>query len=264
MWGICRLFLLASVCMVLFLAGCVPIQPESPVAGDRVPVSSAQDSSKATPEPIATATPEPTAPAAPVVSTDWQEYVDPAHGLSISYPPGWIFVDPTKKELMDLLAEADELTNSDEIRELLATFADAMQQGELFVGVGFQYVADSFRDLPYLNNFNAIVVLSEGLSLHLMAQMVAAQLDSVTGIAVESAEVVAGLRPDGAEALSIRYRADGALYNRPDLETVGWQVGVLSPDAETMLILTYSIVSEDFAALEPLLGEIVQRVQWFE
>ena len=264
MWGICRLFLLASVCMVLFLAGCVPIQPELPVAGDRAPVSSAQDSSKATPEPIATATPEPTAPAAPVVSTDWQEYVDPAHGLSISYPPGWIFVDPTKKELMDLLAEADELTNSDEIRELLATFADAMQQGELFVGVGFQYVADSFRDLPYLNNFNAIVVLSEGLSLHLMAQMVAAQLDSVTGIAVESAEVVAGLRPDGAEALSIRYRADGALYNRPDLETVGWQVGVLSPDAETMLILTYSIVSEDFAALEPLLGEIVQRVQWFE
>ena len=169
MWGICRLFLLASVCMVLFLAGCVPIQPESPVAGDRAPVSSAQDSSKATPEPtatatpepIATATPEPIATATPVVSTDWQEFVDTARGLSISYPPGWIFVDPTKKELMDLLAEANELTNSDEIRELLATFADAMQHEELFVGVGFQYVADSFRDLPYLNNFNAIVVPSE-------------------------------------------------------------------------------------------------------
>ena len=36
MWGVYRLFLLASVCMVFVLAGCVPIQPEAPAASRTV------------------------------------------------------------------------------------------------------------------------------------------------------------------------------------------------------------------------------------
>lgn len=268
MWRMYRLFLIVSVCMASVLTGCAPIQPQE------------QGGSQAAIEPTATAAPQPaaastpTAPAAPPpppsdtapppTSAAWREFVDEARGLSIFYPPGWIFVDPTMKELTELLAEADELADSDEVTALLATFTAAVRQGELFVGSGFQYDAGGAPDPPYLNNVTAVAVPYEGLSLHLMTQMVAAQLDGVTGIAVESAEVVVGLRPDGAEALSIRYRADGALYRQPDLEIIGWQVGTLAPDRATMLILTFSTVSEDFAALQPLLGEIVQRLQWVE
>ena len=81
---------------------------------------------------------------------------------------------------------------------------------------------------------------------------------------MDSADLVAGLRPMGAEVASVRYRSKGALFNQPDIEVIGWQVGVLSPDAERIVLLTFSIRSEDFAELEPLLTEIVQRVQWLE
>ena len=250
MWAINRLFRFATACMVLALAGCVPIQPES--------------AATVTPTLEPTATPEPTPTAAPAVSDDWQEFVDDARGLSISVPPGWIFGDPTTQELTDLFSEAGELANSDEVKELLALLTSAMQQGDMFVGIGFQYGADSSRDLLFLNNVNAVAVPNEGMSLPLMVKLVAAQLDVIEGFEVESAEVVAGLRPDGAEVTSVRYRAAGALYHLPDLEIVGWQVGMLSPDGKTMLIFTFSIVSEDFAELEPLLVEIVQRVHWSE
>ena len=52
------------------------------------------------------------------------------------------------------------------------------------------------------------------------------------GLVVDSAEVVACLRPEGAEVASVRYRSEGALFDQPDMEIVGWQVGVLSPGAE--------------------------------
>ena len=120
------------------------------------------------------------------------------------------------------------------------------------------------RDSRFVNNINIISFGTEGLSLQLIAQMIAAQLDSMEGIRVDSAEVVAGLRPEGAEVASVRYRSKGALFNQPDMEIVGWQVGILSPDAERIVVLTFSIRSEDFAELEPLLTEIVQRVQWLE
>ena len=278
MWGVYRLFLLASVCMVFVLAGCVPIQPEAPAASEQLPASSTPSSSQATLEPTATpipqppevpATPlpeppEPPAIVAPAGPADWYVFVDEARGLSISYPPGWLFVDPTEKELTELMEEVGEKANSDEIRELLTTSTQAIQQEDLFVGLGFQYATDASPDSRFVNNINAIFFHTEGLFLHLIAQLIAAQLDSMEGFEVDNAEVVAGLRPEGAEVASVRYRSEGALFNQPDLEVVGWQVGVLSPDAERIVILTFSIRSEDFAELEPLMREIVQRVQWFE
>lgn len=292
MCGVYRLFLLASVCFMFVLAGCVPIQPESPdAASEQSKASSAQNSQQVTVEPTATAKPEPpapptrTAPQLPVLptstapqppalptiaapellaATHWQVFVDEPRGLSISYPSGWLFVDPTKKELTDLMEEVGEKANSNEIRELLTTSTQAIQQEDLFVGLGFQYATDASPDSRFVNNINAIYFHTEGLFLQLIAQMIAAQLDSMDGFKVDSAEVVAGLRPSGAEVASVRYRSEGALFNQPDLEVVGWQVGVLSPDAERIVILTFSIRSEDFAELEPLLAEIVQRVQWFE
>ncbi len=194
----------------------------------------------------------------------WQVYVDDARGLSIPYPPEWGLFDPTKTVLAELVEKLGEKANSDEIKELLETFTQAIQQEDLFVGMGFQFPTGDSRDTRFVNNFNIISFHTEGLFLQLIAQMIAAQLDSMEGIQVDSADVVAGLRPNGAEVASIRYRSKGALFNQPDLELIGWQVGVLSPEAERIVVLTFSIRSEDFAELEPLLTEIVQRVQWLE
>ena len=291
MWGVCRLLLLASVCMASVLAGCVPIQPESPPASEQLPASPAQSAPQATVEPTATSLPEPSdpptttppkppapqstsdpdPPAPPIIAaskspatTDWQSFIDETRRLSISYPPGWLFVDPTKKKLTELLEELGEKAGSDEIRELLATSTQAIQQDDLFVGLGFQYNTDIPADNRFVNNINVIFFHTEGLSLQLIAQMVAAQLNNMEGFEVDSAELIAGLRPMGAEVASVRYRSKGALFNQPNIEVTGWQVGVLSPDAERIVILTFSIRSEDFAELEPLLTEIVQRVQWLE
>ncbi len=288
MQGVSRLFLLASVCMAFVLAGCVPIQPGSPPASEQLPVSSAQRKPQATVEPTvaakpdststvatepptvpATADPEPPPPPAiatppPFTATAWQTYIDETRGLSISYPPGWLFVDPTRKELTELLEELGERASSDEIRALLATSAQAIQQEDHYVGLGFPFAVGNSSDTRFVNNINAIFFHTEGLPLQLIAQMIAAQLDSMEGFKVDSAEVVAGLRSAGAEVASVRYRSEGALFNQPDMEIVGWQVGVLSPDAERIVVLTFSIRSEDFAELEPLLTEMVQRVQWLE
>ncbi len=235
--------------------------------------------------PAVTPIPEPTASrlfraeahattSTPSVAADWQAFVDEKRGLSIFYPPGWLFFDPTEDDLTTLLAEMGEQANTDAIGELLTTLTDAARQEDLFVGLGFQvaphngaqneYASGSSPGLAYANNITAISLSAAGLPLHLYAQLVAAQLDGIEGIDVEGAEVIAGLRPRGAEVASIRYRADGALYNLPGLEIAGWQVGVLSPDAETFLVLTFGMRGDDFAELEPLLGEIVQRVRWSE
>ena len=262
-----RLIVFTFVCATIIAAGCVPIQPESAETAALVPTAtpSPEPTATPTPEPTATPTPEPTVAAVPTVPGEWETFVDEGRGLSIPVPPGWIFVDPSEQELSDFFAEAGELAGSDEIQELLAYIVNVMQQqGDLFVGMGFQVDSGSARDLEFLNNVNVIAVSPEGLSLPLMAKLSAAQLDAIEGIEVESAEVVAGMRPDGEETLSILSRMDGALYNLPDTAIVSWQVGLLSPDGATMLLLTFGILSEEFAALEPLLGEVVQRVHWFE
>ena len=266
MSGIRRSFLIASVCMAFALAGCVQVAPSPPgAATTTMPDPTATmiaPPATPIPEPTATATPEPTV-TPPAVAAAWQVFVDGARGLSISYPPGWIFIDPTEDDLAVLLAKMGEQANSDAIRELLPTLTSAAQQQEdLFVGIGFQYALAP--DALYANNLSVISVAADDLPLHLFAQLVAAQLNRIEGIDVESAGVVAGLRPQGGEAASIHYRADGALYNLPGQALVGWQVGILSPDAETIVVLTFGIRGEDFAVLEPLLVEIVQRVQWEE
>ena len=170
-----------------------------------------------------------------------------------------------RRNLQSLWRSWARKANSDEIRELLDNVCtQAIQQEDLFVGLGFQYPTGDSSDTRFANNINVISFDTVGLFLQLIAQLIAAQLDSMEGFEVDSAEVAAGLRPAGAEVASVRYRSEGALFNQPDMEIVGWQVGVLSPDAEKIVILTFSIRSEDFAELEPLLAEIVQRVRWLK
>ncbi|MDE0461500.1 MAG: hypothetical protein OXH93_03780 [Caldilineaceae bacterium] len=280
MWKVNRLFLLVTVCAAFVLAGCIPIQPEPPPASSTpekgvrsTPVPPELPARSVPVVPEQPVPPTATAPESTDLSTTtsppdmpspvyWQTYV--ARGLSIRYPPEWVFFDPTKMALAELVEELGEKANSEEIKELLETFTQTIQQEDLFVGLGFQFPTSNSRDTRFANNINIISFPTEGLFLQLIAQMIAAQLDSMEGFQVDSADVVAGLRPGGAEVASVRYRSQGALFDQPDMEIIGWQVGVLSPDADRIVILTFSIRSEDFPELEPLLAEIVQRVQWFD
>ena len=86
------------------------------------------------------------------------------------------------------------------------------------------------------------------------AQMAAEHAYSIEPASVE---LVRGLRPLSEEAVSIRYR---------ESETASevWQVVLLSTDGERLLVLAFSVHSDEFAALQPVLREIVQRVRWAE
>ena len=86
-------------------------------------------------------------------------------------------------------------------------------------------------------------------------QVVADQLQDSYGVVADSVELVPELRPLGEEAVSIRYR-------ERETNSEVWQVWLLSPDEETLLALAFSVHSDEFAALEPLLREIVQKVRW--
>lgn len=236
-----------------------PEQPDPPTTvAPEQPVRPSAAAPKSSDPPTATSPPDVPSPGY------WQVYVDDARGLSIPFPPEWVFFDPTKTALTELVEELGEKANGEEIKELLQAFTQTIQQEDLFVGLGFQFPTSNFRDTRFVNNINIISFPTEGLFLQLIAQMIAAQLDSMEGFQVDSADVVAGLRPGGAEVASVRYRTQGALFDQPNMEIIGWQVGVLSPDADRIVILTFSIRSEDFPELEPLLAEVVQRMQWFD
>lgn len=217
-----------------------------------------------TPQPPPTATPQPTATPTPSDVAAWQMFVDETHGLSIFYPTGWRFLDPSQDVLAILMATMGEQVATEEVGGLLTMLGSVVQQEDMFVGVGFQIPTQAAAGSAFINNITAVSLPAAGLTLPVYSQLVAAQLDEVDGIQVDAAAVVPSLRPQGAEVVSIRYRADGALYNMPDLEITGWQVGLLSPDTESLLVLTFGIRSHEFDDLEPLLQEMVQRLQFTE
>ena len=92
-------------------------------------------------------------------------------------------------------------------------------------------------------------------------------LDRQVGIDVDSFDLVTRLRPYRVEAVSIRFR--GAVPAPTTSQSVlagtrtaGWQTVLLSPDSEYLLVLTFNVRGEQFEELEPLLTEVVRRVQW--
>ena len=56
-------------------------------------------------------------------------------------------------------------------------------------------------------------------------------------------------------SVSIRYREHATASEV-------WQVVLLSPDGERLLVLAFSVHVDEFSALQPVLREIVQRVRW--
>ena len=98
-------------------------------------------------------------------------------------------------------------------------------------------------------------------------QGAAAALDRQPGNDVDDFNLVTRLRPNREETISIRFRGDlpppaTSQSVSSGARVAGWQVILLSPDANHLLVLTFTVLGEQFAGLEPLLTEMVQRIRW--
>ena len=207
--------------------------------------------------------------ATPAVASDWDAFHDGAHGLTIFYPPGWLFFDPTHEELSILLERLAAPVDADIMSLLMQLQSD--MKCDAFIGFGFQFASQGSFAPTHVNNVIVEAFPARGLTLYQFAQGSAAHLDRRGDINVDSFDLVTRLRPQREEAVSIRFRgavttpATGAA--QPLLtgsRTAGWQVVLLSPDAELVLVLTFTILGDQFDELEPLLTEFVRRVQWVD
>ena len=223
--------------------------------------------------PSATATPAPdetgvenaplaAGPEAVKISVDWQAFDNPTHGLKIFYPPGWLFFDGT--QAAPLQPEMAAIGRA-EIVHLLMRLQSSMQPNSL-IGFGFAFPQDP-PDLQHADNVVVEIFPSKGLSLYEFGQGAATALDRQLGIDVDSFDLVTRLRPYRVEAVLIRFRGDVPAPTTSHsvlagTRTAGWQAILLSPDSEYLLVLTFNVRGEQFEELEPLLTEVVRRVQW--
>ena len=187
--------------------------------------------------------------------TGWLTDNDSERGFSLSYPPGWRYFDPAQPTQADLaLFAAASRTGGGEVdAQGLAQTVSAMsyRRDDAVIGLGLQ------SGPPESDASNFMLVFSfpsNGMSLESYAEEAAEHTYSLSPASVELAQ---GLRPANEEAVSIRY-----LENETNSEV--WQVWLLSPDSETLIAVTFSVHSDQFEVLEPLLREIVQRLTWFE
>ena len=186
----------------------------------------------------------------------WLTYEDDARGLSLSYPPGWRYFNPAQPTQADLALFSAAKRGDDEqldIAEMGALVsAMSVRSEEAVVGLGLQ--SDQADDAS--SNFMLVFSFAAGgLSLERYVQVVADRLEDSYGVEADSVELAPELRPLGEEAVSIRYRES-------ETNSEVWQVWLLSPDEETLLALAFSVHSDGFAELEPLLREIVQKARW--
>ncbi len=186
----------------------------------------------------------------------WLTYDDSARGLSLSYPSGWHFFDPAQPSQIDLSLFSAAVKGREgerlDVAEMGALVsAMSVRRDDAVIGLGLQSgAADAVS-----SNFMVVYSLAaEGTTLERYAKMAAEHSYSIEPASVE---LVRGLRPLSEEAVSIRYR---------ESETASevWQVVLLSPDGERLLVLAFSVHSDEFAALQPMLREIVQRLRWAE
>ena len=186
----------------------------------------------------------------------WLTYEDEARGLSLSFPTGWRYFDPAQPSQADLALFSAARKGDEEQLDIaeMGAMVSAMSAGseDAVVGLGLQ--ADQANDA----SSNVMLIFSfaaGGLNLERYVQAAADRLLDSYGVVADSVELVPELRPLGEEAVSIRYRES-------ETNSEVWQVWLLSPDEEMLLALAFSVHSDEFAGLEPLLREIVQKVQW--
>ena len=186
----------------------------------------------------------------------WLTYDDVARGLSLSYPSGWHFFDPAQPTRVDLAlfsaavkGRAGEQFDVAEMGAMVS--AMSVRRDDAVIGLGLQ---SGPADGASSNFMLVLSFAAEGVNLERYAQMAAEHTYSIEAASVE---LVRGLRPLSEEVVSIRYR---------EYETASevWQVWLLSPDEKRLLVFGFSVHSHEFAAMEPVLREIVQRVRWAE
>ena len=193
------------------------------------------------------------------VAGAWQRFEVEAHGLTISYPPGWLFVEPTAEDPTALLAGTDLPFLAEALRELLPVPALRVDAG--LAGLGFQLHPRESPALAVANNISVDVVPAEGATLHKRLQSIAFQLRWVERHELDRVGVVTGLRPQDEVAGSMRFRVDGG-DSLSSTETDVWVVIVESADSKAHLVLRFETLTAEFDSLEPLLTEIVRRVRW--
>ena len=181
--------------------------------------------------------------------------------LALSYPSEWFFFEPSQPaaaELAAFSAEVGARVDASGIAKLVSQMTDG--QDEAVVGLGLQVGQSS-------SNFTlALTHEAGGITLQQFADLAATELAGEDGIstgdagALEEAgaavELVTNLR-EGEEVVAIRLREDGSLYE-------DFQFWLLSPDGETLLVLASSIRGQENSEVEPVLEEMVRRLQWTE
>ncbi|MDE0463875.1 MAG: SH3 domain-containing protein [Caldilineaceae bacterium] len=213
----------------------------------------------------ATATPEATGTEVPLAQRSlpivdgWERFEVEAHGLTISYPPGWLFVEPTADDPTVLLAGTDLPSLAEALQELLPVAEERVDAG--LVGLGYQLHPRESPELAAANSISIEVVPAEGANLHGRLQRIASELSQVEGIEPDRVGVVSGLRPGEEVAGSIRF-GDGGDGRPSGRETIVWIVVVESADSDAHLVLRFEVLAAEFDGLEPLLTEIVHRVRW--
>lgn len=186
----------------------------------------------------------------------WLTYENEARGLSVSLPSEWRYFDPAQPSQADLALFSAARKGDEEQLDIaeMGAMVSAMSAGseDAVVGLGLQ--ADQANDAS--SNFMLVFAFAAGgMSLEGYVQVVADRLQDSYGVEADSVELVPELRPLGEEAVSIRYRES-------ETNSEVWQVWLLSPDEERLLALAFSVHSDEFAELEPLVREIVQKAQW--
>ena len=183
----------------------------------------------------------------------WLTYDDVVRGLSLSYPSDWHYFDPARPSQVDLAlfsaayrAEDGQL-DAAEMGALVS--AMSVRRDDAVIGLGLQSGPADRASSNFLLVFS---VAAEGTTLEGYVQAAAEYTYSIEPAGVE---LVQGLRPWNEEVVSVRYREHAAASEV-------WQVVLLSPDGERLLVLAFSVHSDEFAAMEPVLREVVQRVRW--
>lgn len=214
---------------------------------------------------VSTTTPEATATEVPQlqrslpIADAWQEFEVEAHGLTISYPPGWLIVEPAVEDPTELLTGTDLPFLAEALRELLP--APALRVDAGLVGLGFQLHPRESAALAVANRISVDVVPADGASLHKRLQSIASQLRWGEGHELGRVGVETGLRAQDEAAGSIRFGDDGS-DSLSSTETEVWLVVLESAEAKAHLVLRFETLTAEFDSLEPLLMEIVRRVRW--
>ncbi len=185
--------------------------------------------------------------------TGWLKYDDDATGLSVSFPSSWRYFDPARPTAADLALFSAAIRYDSEQLDVagLGRMVSTMtyRRDDAVTGLGLH---SGPTDREASNFVLVLAIAANGQTLEDYAQAAAAHTYSIEPARVERSF---GLRPSGEEVVSVRYRESGT-------NSEVWQVWLLSPDSETLAALAFSIHRDEFAALKPLLNEIVRRLRW--